>query len=101
MQSTTAGRTNDISIVLREFHLRVLQGGGGEHHKGHRSVIYAGDSSSAVEWRQIKLRTSCDVPAPLNQRRTIIVDVSRSIFVPMLVSCPDQEPFPKMLPGRS
>ena len=26
-----------------EFHSRVLRGGGVEHHRGHRSVIYAGD----------------------------------------------------------
>ena len=52
--------------------MRVLRGGGGERHRGHRSVIHAGDVSGAVEWRQIKLKISCDVPAPLNQRRTTI-----------------------------
>ena len=49
-----------------EFHLRDLRGGRVEHHRGHRSVIYAGDVGGAVGWRQIKLKTSCDVPAPLN-----------------------------------
>ena len=72
-----------------------------EHHRGHRSVIYAGDVGDAMEWREIKLKISCDVPAPLNQLGTIVVGGSRSIFVPTLVSCPDPKHFPKMLPGRS
>ena len=33
--------------------MRVLRGGGGERHRGHRSVIYAGDVGSAWEWCQI------------------------------------------------
>ena len=59
--------TTTISPLSRsgEFHLRVLRAG--ERHRGHRSVIYAGDVGGAVEWREIKLKTSCDVPAPLNQ----------------------------------
>ena len=81
--------------------MRVLRGGGGERHRGHRSVIHAGDVSGAVEWRQIKLKTSCDVPTPLNQRRTTIFDQRAPTFVPTLVSFPDQKSFPKMLPGRS
>ena len=32
----------------REFHMKVLQGGGVEHHRGHRSVIYTGDVGNAV-----------------------------------------------------
>ena len=40
-----------------------------ERHRGHRSVIYAGDVSGAVEWRHINLKTSCSVPAALNQLR--------------------------------
>ena len=43
-----------------------------KRHRGHRSVIYKGNVRSAVEWRQIKLKTSCDVPAPLNQLETAI-----------------------------
>ena len=78
--------------------MRVLRGGGGERHRGHRSVIYAGDVGGAVEWREIKLKTSCDVPAPLNQRRTTILDQRAPTFVPTLVSFPDPKPFPKMLP---
>ena len=34
-------------------------------HKRRWSVIYEGDVGSAWEWCQIKLHTSCDVPAPL------------------------------------
>ena len=81
--------------------MRVLRGGGGERHRGHRSVIYEGDVGSAVEWREIKLKTSCDVPAPLNQRRTTTFDQRAPTFVPTLVSFPDLKHFPKMLPGRS
>jgi len=57
--------------------------------------------AGASQRHQINLYTSCDVPATLNQLGTIVVGGSRSIFAPTLVSCPDQEPFPKMLPGRS
>ena len=81
--------------------MKVLRGGGGERHRGHRSVIYAGDVDDAVEWHEIKLKTSCDVPAALNHLGTTVVDGSRSMFAPTLVSCPDQKPFPKMLPRRS
>ena len=43
---TTAGHNNDNSIVaIGEYQLR----GGGERHRGHRSVIYAGDVGGAVE----------------------------------------------------
>ena len=59
--------------------MRVLRGGGGERHRGHRSVIYAGDVGGAVEWREIKLKTSCDVPAPLNQLGTTVFDILQSI----------------------
>ena len=38
-----------------------------ESYKSCCSVIYKGDVGSAGEWCQIKLHTSCDVPAPLNQ----------------------------------
>ena len=62
------------------------------------SVIYEGDVGSAWDGYQIKLHTSCDVPAPLNQLKTTVVDGARSIFAPMVVSCPDQKHFPKMLP---
>ena len=72
-----------------------------ERHRGHRSVIYEGDVGIAWEWREIKLYTSCDVPATLNQLGTIVVGGSRSMFVPTLVSFPDPNHFPKMLPGRS
>ena len=69
-------------------------------YKGHLSVIYEGDVSSAREWCQIKLHTSCDVPAPLNHLNTTVVDGARSIFAPTVVSSPDQKYFPKMLPRR-
>ena len=72
-----------------------------ERHRGHRSVIYAGDVGSAWEWREIKLKTSCDVPAPLNQRRTTTFDQRAPTFDPTLVSIPYSKHFPKMLPGRS
>ena len=68
--------------------MKVLRGGGGERHRGHRSVIYAGDVDGAVEWRQIKQKTSCGVPAPLNQRRTTTFDQRAPTFVPTLVSFP-------------
>ena len=68
--------------------MRVLRGGGGERHRGHRSVIYAGDVGGAWEWREIKPKTSCDVPAPLNQRRTTTFDQRAPTFVPTLVSLP-------------
>ena len=51
-----------------------------ERHKRRWSVIYEGDVGSAWEWCQIKLHTSCDVPAPLNQLKTTVVDSARSIF---------------------
>ena len=69
--------------------------------KGRWSVICKGDVGSAWEWCQIKLHTSCDVPAPLNQLKTTVVDGARSIFAPTVVSSPDQKHFPKMLPRRS
>ena len=71
------------------------------HHKRRWSDIYEGDVGSAWERRQIKLHTSCDVPATLNKLKTTFVDGARSIFAPTLVSCPDQKHFLKMLPGRS
>ena len=70
-------------------------------HKRRWSVIYEGDVGSAGKWCQIKLHTSCDVPAPLNHLKTTVVDGARSIFAPTVVSSPDPEHFPKMLPGRS
>ena len=57
-----------------------------ERHKRYWSVTYEGDVGSAWEWRQIKLHTSCDVPALLNQLKTTVVDGARSIFAPTLVS---------------
>ena len=53
-----------------------------ERHKRRWSVIYEGDVGSAWEWCQINIHTSCDVPAPLNQRRTTIFDVSAAIQAP-------------------
>ena len=50
-----------------------------EHHKRRWSVIYEGDVGSAWEWCQIKLHTSCDVPAALNQLRTTVFDILQSI----------------------
>ena len=70
-------------------------------HKRRWSVIYEGDVGSAWEWCQIKLHTSCDVPAPLNHLETTMFDQRAPTFVPMLVSFPDPKNFPKMLPGRS
>ena len=96
VQSTTASRTNDISIVvIWRLSFKNLTKGGGERHRGHRSVIYAGDVGSAVEWRQIKLKTSCDVPAPLNHLGTTTFDQRTPTFVPTLVSFPDLKHFPK------
>ena len=89
VQSTTASRTNDIAIVvIWRISFESFTRGGGERHRGHRSVIYTGDVGGAVEWRQINLKTSCDVPATLNHLGTIVVGGSRSIFVPTLVSLP-------------
>ena len=68
-------------------------------YKRRWSVIYEGDVGSAWEWCQIKLHTSCDVPATLNQLKTTVVDGARSIFAPTLVSSPDQKTFPKNAPG--
>ena len=95
--------TTTISQLSRsgEFHSKDLRGGGVKRHRGHQSVIHEGDVDGAVEWRQIKLKTSCDVPAPLNQRRTTTFDQRAPTFVPTLVSFPDLKHFPKMLPGRS
>ena len=70
-------------------------------HKRCGSVIYEGDVGSAWEWCQIKLHTSCDVPAALNHLKTTVVDGARSIFAPTVVSCPNPKHFPKMLPRRS
>ena len=68
-------------------------------YKRRWSVIYEGDVGSAWEWCQIKLHTSCDVPAPLNHLKTTVVDGAPSIFAPTLVSSPDQKTFPKNAPG--
>jgi hypothetical protein len=70
-----------------------------ERHKRRWSVIYEGDVGNGWEWCQIKLHTSCDVPATLNQLKTTVVDGARSIFAPTLVACPDQKHFPKNAPG--
>ena len=59
------------------------------------------DVASASQRQQIKLHTSCYVPATLNHLKTTVVDDARSIFAPTVVSCPDQKYFPKMLSGRS
>ena len=100
MQSTTASHNNDIAIVvIWRISFESLTRGGGERHRGHRRVIYAGDVGGAVEWRQIKLKTSCDVPATLNQLGTTIFDQRAPMFAPTLVSFPDQKPFPKNAPG--
>ena len=69
-----------------------------ERHKRRWSVIYEADVGSAREWCQIKLHTSCGVPAPLNQLKTTVVDDARSIFAPTVVSCPDQKHFTKNAP---
>ena len=50
------------------------------HYKRRWSVMYEGDVGSAGEWCQIKLHTSCDVPAPRNQLGITVVDGARSIF---------------------
>ena len=67
-------------------------------YKRRWSIIYEGDVGSAWEWCQIKLPTFCDVPAPLNQLKTTVVDGARSIFAPTVVSSPDQEHFLKNAP---
>ena len=72
-----------------------------ERYKRRWSVIYEGDVGSARDWCQIKLHTSCDVPAARNHLKTTVVDSARSIFAPTVVSCPDQKHFTIMLPGRS
>ena len=56
-----------------------------ERHKRRWSVIYEGDVGSAWEWYQINLHTSCDVPAPLNQLKTTVVDAAQSFFAPAVV----------------
>ena len=56
-----------------------------ECYKRRWGVIYEGDVGSAWEWCQIKLHTSCDVPAPLNHLRTTVVDDARSIFAHTVV----------------
>ena len=48
-----------------------------ECQKRRCSVICEGDVGSAWEWCQIKLHTSCDVPATLNQLKTTVVDGAR------------------------
>ena len=89
VQSTTASHNNDIAIVvIWRISFESFTRGGGERHKGHRRVIYTGDVGGAVEWCQIKLKTSCDVPTPLNQRRTTTFDQRAPTFVPTLVSLP-------------
>ena len=57
------------------------------------SVRYAEDVGSAVEWRQINLRTSYDVPTSLNQFRTTAFDGSRWIFRSCVVSSSAQKYF--------
>ena len=57
------------------------------------------DVAGTSQSHQNKLHTSCDVPAPLNQLKTTVVDDARSIFAPTVVSCPDQKTFPKNAPG--
>ena len=83
----TISRSSGSSKV----HFKVLRGGGVEHHKRRWGVIYEGDIGSAWEWCQIKLHTSCDVPAALNHLKTTVVDGARSIFAPTVVSSPDQK----------
>ena len=70
-----------------------------ERHKRRWSVIYEGDVGNGWEWCQIKLHTTCDVPATLNQLKTTVVDGARSIFAPTVVSSRDQKHFTKMLLG--
>jgi hypothetical protein len=67
--------------------------GGKLRRKGEEEV------ADASKRHQIKLHTSCDVPAPLNHLRTTGVDGARSIFAPTVVSSPDQKHFPKNAPG--
>ena len=50
-------------------------------YKRRWSVIYEGDVGSAWEWCQIKLHTSCNIPAPLNHLKTTVVDGARSIMI--------------------
>ena len=87
-QSTTASHNNDISIVvIWRISFESFTKGGGERHRGHRSVIYEEDIGSAWEWCQIKLHTSCDVPAALNQRRTTTFDQhADNSYLPNFVS---------------
>ena len=76
-----ASCTNDNTIFWRISIKRFsLTRGGVVRHKRRWSVIYEGDVGSAWEWCQIKLHTSCDVPAMLNQLKTTVVDGARSIF---------------------
>ena len=76
MQSTTASRTNDIAIVLiQRISFESFTRGGGERHRGHRSVKQEGHVGSAWEWREIKLYSFCDVPAALNQLGTTVFDI--------------------------
>ena len=100
VQSTTASHNNDISIIWR-ISFESFTRGGGERHRGHRSVICAGDVDDAVEWRQIKLKTSCDVPAALNQRRTTISDQrsTRADFRSHVGLVTLIKTFPKNAPG--
>ena len=47
-EHTTAGHCNDISIVvIWRISFKSFTRGGGERHRGHRSVIYAGDVGGA------------------------------------------------------
>ena len=86
VQSTTASHNNDISIIWR-ISFESFTKGGGERHRSHRSVIYEEDIGSAWEWCQIKLHTSCDVPAALNQRRTTTFDQhADNSYLPNFVS---------------
>ena len=87
VQSTTASRTNDISIVLIwRISFESFTKGGGERHRGHWSVIYEEDIGSAWEWCQIKLKTSCDVSVPLNHLKTTVLDGARSMFATLPLS---------------
>ena len=59
-----------------------------KRHKEYWSVRYEG-------YALINRYTSCDVPAALNQPRTTVFNVSRSIFPPtsLVVSSPESKYF--------
>ena len=58
-----------------------------ERHKRRWSVIYEGDVGSAWEWGQIKLHTSCDALAPLNQLKTTVVNGAQTFSALAVQSC--------------